>query len=466
MIEREDFSEAAIARRLTHLLLAILLGFAAVSLALSYWSVVRTDALAARPDNPRTVEAELRVQRGSIVDRNNVILAENSGPNNRQERVYPIAAAGPAVGHYSLRFGTAGIEEAYDNVLRGGDTSAAAKTLAGFLHISPAGRDIRLTLDATLQETAARLMTGQQGALVLLELTGSDEQPVADIRALVSQPWYDPADLETLLADPDGSDAASLFNRATQGSYQPGLILLPLLAGTAIDQGLLDPAGLVSDADRGVSVSGVVQRCLTSPDSEEATWLDSVHWLCPGAAADLGEILGIKGLSDAFQALGFAGAPSIPIPVAEGVSPVVADVINAALGQEALTVSPLQVGLAYAGLAGTGEVPAVRLVDAIQSETGAWQSNQAIDTEAFGAPAMSASTASLVRRALPQENGISEVRAPVLSAPDGRMNEWYVGLSPGNDPRYVVVVVLEQPTDPDAAEQIGQSVLGQAQLQP
>ncbi len=195
----------------------------------------------ARDDNPRLFEIERRVQRGRILDHNDRVLAETTGPVDELVRVYPLAESGPVVGYYSFRFGTAGIENAYDAHLRGQDDTEWHRIMREVLHESPTGGDVRLTLDAELQETASLLMTdaGATGGLVLLELTSIGGEAVAEIRAMVSLPGYDPNrindDFDRLTADVPGP----LFNRSTQGLYQPGLILQSLIIATAVDDGIL-----------------------------------------------------------------------------------------------------------------------------------------------------------------------------------------------------------------------------------
>ena len=100
---------------------AILLGFLAIALSLVFWAVVRSEAILARDDNPRLVEAELRIQRGRILDRNGTVLAETIGEPDALIRSYPFPTIGPAVGYYSFRHGTAGIEAGFEAVLRGED---------------------------------------------------------------------------------------------------------------------------------------------------------------------------------------------------------------------------------------------------------------------------------------------------------------------------------------------------------
>ena len=78
---------------------AVLVSFLLVALALIFWSILRAPTLLAREDNPRLVEAALRLQRGRILDTNNVVLAETVGPADDLRRLYPLPYSGPAVGY-------------------------------------------------------------------------------------------------------------------------------------------------------------------------------------------------------------------------------------------------------------------------------------------------------------------------------------------------------------------------------
>ncbi|MGD8586309.1 MAG: hypothetical protein PVJ75_13250, partial [Chloroflexota bacterium] len=111
--------EADTRRRLARLNVVILAAFGLIAVAAAYWSVVRGPTILTRSDNPRLVEAELKVRRGAILDVNSRTLAASIDYNGVLRREYPLPQAAPAVGYYSLRYGTAGIEEAYDAYLRG-----------------------------------------------------------------------------------------------------------------------------------------------------------------------------------------------------------------------------------------------------------------------------------------------------------------------------------------------------------
>ncbi len=231
------------ARRAMRLSAALL---AALALGTGYWSMARGPELAARADNPRRVEAELATFRGAIYARDGVLLAYSScagapqplspcaaratGPSAplRYERRYPLPEAAPAVGYYSQRYGVGGLEAFADATLRGSWT-----WLDDFLHRPRIGQAITTTLDANWQRRAAAalragstLTIARGAAIVMNWRTG-------EVLALAGAPTFDPnrleQDWERLRANPD----APLVNRATQGLYQPGLLLRWLIEARA-----------------------------------------------------------------------------------------------------------------------------------------------------------------------------------------------------------------------------------------
>ncbi|MFC1463869.1 MAG: FtsW/RodA/SpoVE family cell cycle protein [Candidatus Brachytrichaceae bacterium NZ_4S206] len=212
---------------------------AALALGTGYWSIARGAELVARADNPRLVEAELATFRGAIFARDGALLAysscagalqpltpcqapweRRSDAATRYERRYPLPEAAPAIGYYSQRYGVGGLEAFSDTTLRGSRT-----WLDDFLHRPRIGSAITSTLDISWQRRAAaalraspRLTDTRGAAIVMNWRTG-------EVLALVSAPTFDPNRLEQdwdrLRADPD----APLVNRATQGLYQPGMLL-------------------------------------------------------------------------------------------------------------------------------------------------------------------------------------------------------------------------------------------------
>ncbi len=443
----------AFQQRLLRLNLIFQIGFGLVVLALVFWGVARARAILARDDNARLVEAELRLRRGVITASQGEVLAESVG-SGRLERVYPRPFSGPAVGYYSLRHGTAGIEAGLDGVLRGEGLSFGQDWRRQLLHEPQQGRGVRLTLLAPAQEMTDHLLGARSGAVILLSL------PDAAIRAMVSHPAYDPneidAQFERLTADPD----AALLNRATQGQYQPGLMLQPLLVAAALQRGLLQLEAMAVAADAPVTVGEATLRCQTPPPLP-ATWAEVVKHQCPAPMATLAERFGRNGLRQVIMAFGFTTALALPIESAESPALDIVDPTLAALGQERLTVSPLQMALAWAALAGDGRLPQPHLVAAVQDEAGAWQDQLASPGGVpVGEPVVAPDLAAQLLEILHSAENEVEQTGLVLSGPNRATNGWYIGLTIGQPgPNYLVVVVVEDSRQVDEAQVIGRGVL-------
>ncbi|MCB8981764.1 MAG: hypothetical protein H6657_30525 [Ardenticatenaceae bacterium] len=425
---------------------AILLSFLAVAVSLVFWSVVRSSAILTRDDNPRLVEAELRIQRGQILDRNGTVLAHTVGEPDALARTYPFATIGPAVGYYSFRHGTAGIEAGYDEVLRGDETTFTAVLDQQLLHEPQIGRDVQLTLDAELQTTAEALFGNEQGALVLLDVT------TGDILAMVSHPGYNPNRLDENFDELVEDETAPLLNRAVQGQYQPGLVLQPFILAAALDADRIQLDGAVLNANRPVPVDGEVKRCQSDPP-DDATWADVLRYRCPGPMQDLADRLGLAALDDIFLRFGFTTPPDLPLNTEVPEQEPLADPLQAGIGQDNLTVSPLQVALALAALANDGRLPTPRLVTAVQAEDGTMQAQS---TTPSAGDTVTSQAAREIRQLL-SDDGTVHFAVSALSGPESR-NGWYLALTPTETLQYAIVVVVENSEDLDVVTAIGQGL--------
>lgn len=432
----------------------LLVCFLLVGLALLYWGVLRAPAILARDDNPRLIEAAQRVVRGAILDRDGQVLAQNTGSGADQQRLVSVPAAGHATGFNSLRFGAGGAEAAFDVVLRGAPASEGAALWRAWLHETPRGADVRLALDTELQAQAAGALAGQHGAMLLLQMP-HDQPGRANTLVLASSPAYDANLLDEQFEALAVDAGAPLLNRATQGQYQPGLLLGPLIAAYAVDQGLLRLEDEVTNPNRGVRVNGSTLRCQRTPPNP-VTWADALRLRCPAPLQNLAEELGAEGLQVAFATFGLTRDPAFELDVMTSEEELLADPALAAIGQDNLSVTPLQIGLALAALGGDGKLPVPQigasLIDAEGKER---------PLPAPGAPstAVSPAAAEAVYAALPRSAGYTEFSPAVLSGPAGRANAWYTGRWSGAEADYVAVVVLEDSADEEAALAAGRALL-------
>jgi hypothetical protein len=96
-------------------------------------------------------------------------------------------------------------------------------------------------------------------------------------------------------------------------------------------------------------------------------------------------------------------------------------------------------------------------VSAIAGQSGDWQNAPFADA---GQEAVSAAAAAQVLRSLPQHGGaIVEFAAQALAGPEGSSNAWYLGLAPTQEPRFAVVVVVEDSAGSHTAASVGRALL-------
>lgn len=196
--------------------------------------------------------------RGTIYDRNDVKLAwtvqdSNATCGYRREYDPRVATSGlaPLLGYFSSRYGTAGIERAFNDALAGIQHGVTINDVADkLLHRPRHGQDIRLTIDINLQVAASNAYDRDylsKAAVSSCQPNGSNppgsmvvEDPhTGEILAMVSKPSFDPNRIDEkdyfqqLQADP----GLPLLNRPAQGLYVPGSTFKTMTLLAALDSG-------------------------------------------------------------------------------------------------------------------------------------------------------------------------------------------------------------------------------------
>jgi peptidoglycan glycosyltransferase len=424
---------------------AFLLAYFLLALALGRWSIASSD-LAARDDNPRRVFAEQLIQRGSIFDRSDQVLAETVPQSETLVRRYPFIAAAPVVGYNSINYGAAGVEEALDGVLRG-----PRDELDQLLHHEQSGQGVRTTLDSRAQQILADRLT-QSGAAVVLSL------PDGAITALASNPLFDPntldRDWKTLATDP----SAPLLNRATQGLYQPGAIFETLMLAAAIERGV-PLTETLSKLDRPVSLDRLTLTCARK-DVTPATLAEAYAQACPAPFADLAAQLTADDLISLTQKWKLDAPPSLEIRTSA--APTLTRDLSTttalqayALGQGQLTISPLRMAQVAAIIGNNGFLPASYVVKDVQSIDGTWQpyANSAQAPTPIIDPTVARGVLQVMRV---QGNSTGHGGAAFSG---NRQHSWFIGLAPADQPRYAIAVLLEDAAKATDAEDLGRGVL-------
>jgi len=370
-----------IATNIRRLSVYLMLAFASVSGALSWWQVLDAQRLATRPDNPQVIAAHRSLPRGSIFDAAGQLLASSEVVDGVSTRTYLDPAFTHVIGYASLRFGATAVERAWDDLLTGRtDPNPLRDLLNDILARQPNPHDLTLTIDRRLQDFAAAQLGSNVGAVVAIDpRTGA-------ILAMVSSPTYDATGFS---GDPDIAQAAfdavagqagnPFVDRGRQGHYVPGSIMKVLTAAAALDAGAITPETTFPDQPRqevdGFVVSGFTIREHDLGSVTPELWSLSLALQVSSNIffAHVGLELGASRYLDYARRFGFCsglrigsderGLPVDPSYVSTqtdaGCAPLVDDVelASAAFGQGRVSVTPLQMALLAATVANDGVVP-------------------------------------------------------------------------------------------------------------
>ncbi len=460
---------------------ATLIAFILVALSSAYWSVVASDSMLARDDNPRRVEAEEAIIRGTLYDRAGQVLAQmvpfGTAPSGQQlyQRSYPHPEAASAIGYYSLVHGVGGVEAAFDKQLRGEDLTSSEQAIVNVaLHQPQVGSDLRLTLDIKLQNTIADLMKNRQGAVVAIDV------PTGAVLAMVSAPTFDPnrlnATYDSLLADP----AAPLLNRVTQGIYQPGGALQ-----TVILASMLAEKVPITEASPGaaqpVQVNGLTLGCARAGNARTIAAAYTLACPAPFAQALTGKP-GAENVHKMFDAFGLLHAPTLlyleTVSGSTGTSLLeLTDPVRLraqGVGQNDLTVTPLQMLLVASIIANHGNAITPYLVDAVrQPGSATWTPLPSVQNQTA---VVTQEVADSIRTAMQDAitNGAASAAAQsglqiyghasiAYTGPKQNADSWFIGFIDRPDGTSVAVaVVIEEMSDVSVAARIGGNTLAAA----
>lgn len=459
-------------REIRRVAAVFLLGFLSLTIGVAWWQVVRAQRLDDRSGNPRVAELSVRAPRGAILADDGTVLAHSAvGPDGDLHRVYTTPSLAQTVGFVSSRFGASGIEAAMNDYLsgeRGGD--ALSRIWADISREPVRGNDVVLTIDPKVQTAAAQALGNRPGAVVALDpRTGA-------VRALVSQPGFDPNAIdeegEALLKDPAGP----LLNRATQGQYPPGSTFKTVTAAAAIDSGAYPPNATFK-CPSGYVVQGFVIVCKNVPAGvPQYDFAHAYAWSVNANFAEIAVTLGAPTLVDYARRFGFDRTIPFDIPLATSrvINPGNSfnDVLLAStgFGQGQLSVTPMEMALVVAAIANNGVLMQPYLVEQVRSPDGSvlmQHQPKALDQ------AVSAQTAAAVRGFMVTDvrEGFGQAAAIPGVEVGGKTgtaeiaqgdvtHAWFTSIAPASDTQIAVAVIVENAGQGSAvAAPIAQAVM-------
>jgi cell division protein FtsI (penicillin-binding protein 3) len=380
-------------------------------------------------------------------------------------RVYPQGRlAAPVVGFVGREelntIGRAGFEHHFDEFLAGEPEQYLAvndaiqrKVRLQRLHTGRAGYDLQLTLLARLQARCEAILAEA------LKVHGARAASavVVDVRtgrvlALVSLPSFDPS-------DPGAARAEAWRLRPVQDAFEPGSTIKPIVAAAALAAGAVRTGERFDCLDRGTSVAGHWIRDHADPGSY--TLDEIVVHSANAGIIEVAERVPEQQLWRAFETFGFGRRTGIGFPAeARGLLPEPStwskmSRAGFALGQE-LTVSPLQIAMAFAAIANGGWLLQPQLVASRDGEGGAGEppTRTRIMDEALSRRlcamlegVVTDGTGALARVAgfrTAGKTGTAQ-RAVGGTFDDEHHIAWFAGFLPLPDPQVAVVVAIEDP---------------------
>jgi penicillin-binding protein 2 len=381
--------------------------------------------------------------------------------------------------------GKAGVEETYDELLRGQDGSRDVIVDShgrevgyfGTQHATP-GRDLKLTVDIDIQRAAELALGDREGAIVAMD------PRTGEILAMVSHPSFDPnafavrinrTEWDKLITDPQHP----LMNKAIQAQLAPGSTFKILMSVAGLQEGIAQNLHVFCNG--GADFYGHYFHCDRHHGAEDIN--TAIPDSCDTFFYTLADKLGIDRISQYAKEFGLGEKTGIDLPEEEpGLMPsaewvlrtyhhkwYAGETISVGIGQGAIEVTPIQLARYIAGVASDGhlvrphvvfqdQLPAGFRQALLESFPGSGNAYVPIDQQTWititnamaqitePGPFHTASSAHLDGIDLAGKTGTAQVisnatLSHMAKTEQTRPNVWFVGVVPRRNPELVVAVL-------------------------
>lgn len=381
--------------------------------------------------------------------------------------------------------GKFGIEKQYNAMLTGVDGQRQVIVdnrgrVREELAVKPyvAGKDLQLTIDLDLQVVAELSMDAafrekevdvdtKNGALVALD------PRTGEVLAMVSRPAFDPNKFAVRIRSKDWKEIVDnpdnpLMNRAIQAQQAPGSTFKPFVALAGLESGAVDENFSVHCTGV-LNLYGTPQRCHSVHGT--VSMHRAIAQSCDSYFYTIGAKMGIDNISFYGDMAGFGRATGIDLPHENiGLMPsqkwkmrtmrekwYAGETPSVAIGQGAVTVTPIQLARAIGGVARAGEWYKPHLVlDAPKQDPVRWTLNpESVKAVIDGMYGVVNEGGTGVRARLPNIEVCGKTGSAQLASNKilkgtalGRAkhmqdNAWFEAFAPRNNPEIVVVGFFE-----------------------
>ncbi|MDQ3145873.1 MAG: penicillin-binding transpeptidase domain-containing protein [Actinomycetota bacterium] len=475
-------------RQLRRLGIGLFVLYLALFVQLNVVQVLRADEYNDNPSNTRAVTRDFTEPRGQILSAEGNVLARSDKASGRfpRQRVYPLGDLfGPITGFFSFDVGTDGVEKTYNDELTGRTTAGSIGDVTDLVLDSTRTLDVALTMPVAVQQAAREALRGLRGSVVALDPRDGS------ILALYSNPTFDPnplssVDLEAaaasrrfFLADP----TKPLLARSFRETFFPGSTFKIVTGSAGLTSGEVTPT-----SPRYPASSGYTPPLTNRPIRNfgggtcGGDLFQILEVSCNTAFAQMGVDIGADNLVGQAEAFGFNERPPIDLPSATA-SPIAAPgefvqntpvLAQTAIGQNAVSSTPLQMALTTAGIANNGVVMKPHVMSEVRDDEDQvlrryrpepWKQALSPQVARTMRDAMVGVVADGTAGRLAVEGVPTAGKTGTAQIGDGRSHAWIVGFAPADNPRVAIAVIVEsqsgasEATGGRLAAPIGQQVL-------
>lgn len=372
--------------------------------------------------------------------------------------------------------GKLGVEKSFEHHLRGQNGLEFMEVNARGEELGPlpgmpvllpeTGNNVYLTLDSRIQAVAEEAIPDSlAGALVAVDpMTGA-------VIAIASKPGYDP-NLFTEWIPRDAWDALRnhpmkpLLDRTRDGQYPPASTMKIVTAGAALEEELVTPSTLFRPCNRGYQFGNRWAGCWTSGHGS-MPFREAMTHSCDVYFYQVGVLLGLDRWGQYARGFGF-GAPA-GFDAGDEQGGLVPDdayydparnrlwtpgkILNLAIGQGELLVTPLQMAMMTAAVANGGLLYKPYILDRAESPEG--EPVETGEPGVRGRLPVSPETLRLIQEsmiAVVNEGTARSARLPYAQLagktgtaenPHGLDHSWFIAYAPAEAPRIAVAAVME-----------------------
>ena len=373
--------------------------------------------------------------------------------------------------------GKAGIERYYNDILMGVDgqrrvvvdNMGRVRKVIDNKEATP-GKSIRLTIDLDLQAVAELTIENRRGAVVALDPRNGE------VLAMASRPDYDPNKFAGRIRSREWNEIVNnpekpLLNRAIQAQLAPGSTFKPIVSMAGLEAGAIEEHS-TAHCSGGATFYGRFARCHNRKGGHGTVALrQAIAQSCDIYFYHLGNRLGIDKIAEYATRTGLGQRTNIDLPgEAEGLVPstrwkirhqrekwYAGETISVAIGQGALTVTPIQLAHAIGGLAQGGAWYEPHLLQGGSKQKEPRKAEVHADDlhkVIAGMYAVVNEGGTATRAALPGiefagKTGTAQIVSNdfIKANKTGAVfkdNAWFVGFAPKDNPELIVVAVIEE----------------------